>query len=340
MKKLITALMIMLIMFGCTNKRSERSSTGKSSLKMYAVDVFLNKDFFRESLLTFEKLNDCNIDLVTFQTADKLLNHVEENGNNTDIFLGLDNSLLVTVLQDSLLKQYESPQIENVNKNLIFDKSYHINPVFYSPLAFIYNKDAIEQIPSTFGAIQDGKLKQSIILTNPNNCSIGRNILIYSVAAFGRSGYRHFWRSIKNNVYTVTDNFNESYNMLLASEAPIIFGFQTSVLHDVSYKKSSRLKAVIPQEGSYNFIYGVGISSQTINIELSKKLVDYLLSISFQHLIPDSIKMFPVNTEVPLPKEMTELNKENVDFTNKFSTRWLKWKYHIWQQKWENIMLK
>ncbi len=303
-------------------------------ITVYATQIFLNTNFYENTFPIFEKLFKCRIKLISFSNVEKLLK--QNSQKKADLLLGLDNTWKYKIIADSILVSYQPANLKKVNDKLIFDKEHFIIPIYYSPLAFIYKKGELENVPKTFGAIQDGKLKDKIILTNVETSSIGRAALIWSVSAFKASGYRHFWRSIKNNIYQIVENQNVAYNMLLAGEAPIIIGYQTTPLNEENF--GSDYSAVIPQEGGFNLIFGVGISRNSQNLKLSHNFVDFLLSDLFQSLVQTEITMLPVSTDIILQKEFSELQKVNKNLTNELSDKMLNENLNNWLKKWQKIM--
>ncbi|MDP8201368.1 MAG: thiamine ABC transporter substrate-binding protein [Candidatus Tenebribacter burtonii] len=340
MKKIITFLIIILVL-SC-NKQNENEIPKKiRTLNIYAVDVFLNEDFYENIIPIFTDIIECEIVITKFTDALSMLEKAisEKDSTDIDVLIGIDNTLLFLAEEDSLLLQYESNNLLDIHEDLIFDKKHQINPVCYSNIAFNYNSYIISDPPITFGEMQDGKFKDQIILMDPRTSSIGRAMLYWSVAAFGRNGYGHFWRSIKENVFSIFDNQNDAYNAYLAGEAPMIVGLETTPIYHIQHDNTNKYKSTIPKEGGFKFIIGVGILKSSQKEYLSKKFVDFLLSKEFQELITKEMWMKPVNRKVMLPVDYEILPQITKDFTNELSTRRTSWQYNEWITKWKRIML-
>lgn len=341
MKKVFLFLSILLLI-SCINKDNKIISQEGEVLDIYVVDIFLNDDFYEHIIPIFTDIFECDVKITKFPDALSMLEQAiaEKDSTEIDLLVGLDNTLLFLAEQDSLLLGYESNNLNNVHKDLIFDKKHLINPVSYSNVAFNYNSYIISDPPLTFGEMQDGKFKDQIILLDPRSTSIGRAMLFWSVVAFGRNGYGHFWRSIKDNIFDIYDNQDEAYNAYLAGEAPMILGLETTPIYHIKQEGVDKYKSTIPQEGGFKFIQGVGILKSSEQMYLAQKFVDYLLSERFQEMVASEIWMKPVNMKVKLPVEFEILPQISEDHTEKLSTRQTRWQYDQWIAKWKRIMLK
>jgi thiamine transport system substrate-binding protein len=341
MKKIIILLFVILIL-SCNKQDENEIAEEIPTLNIYAVDVFLNENFYENIIPIFTNIFRCEVNVTKFSNALSMLEKAisEKDSTNVDLLFGIDNTLLFKTVQESLFIQYESNNLQNIHEYLILDKEHRINPVCYSNIAFNYNSYVISDPPITFGEMQDGKFKDQIIILDPRTSSLGRAMLYWSVAAFGRNGYSHFWRSIKENVSSIFDNQNDAYNAYLAGEAPMIIGMETTPIYHIQHDNTDKYKSTIPQEGGFKFIVGVGILRSTQNKYLADKFVDFLLSKDFQEMITEEMWMKPVNRKVKLSVDYEILPQVTNDYTNELSIRQTRWQYNEWIAKWKRIMLK
>ena len=341
MKKILIFLFVILLL-SCSKNDSNESSNKNRILNIYAVDVFLNEDFYENIIPIFTDIFGCKVNITKFPTALSMLDKAisEKDSTDIDLLFGIDNTLLFKAEQESIFIQYESNNLQYIHEDFIFDKGFRINPVCYSNIAFNYNSYVISDPPITFGEMQDGKFKDQIIIMDPRTSSIGRAMLFWSVAAFGRNGYGHFWRSIKDNVFSIYESQNDAYNAYLAGEAPMILGVETTPIYHLQHDNTDKYKSTIPQEGGFKFIVGVGILESTQNEYLADKFVDFLLSKDFQEMITEEMWMKPVNRKVKLPVDYEILPKITNDYTKELSIRQTKQQYNEWIAKWKRIMSK
>ena len=342
MKNLILLIFVNFLILSCSKQGENKIKEDTQILNIYAVDVFLNEDFYENIIPLFTSIFGCEVNITKFPNALSMIDQAisEKDSTYIDLLFGIDNTLLFKIEQESLFIQYESNNLQNIHEDLIFDKKYRINPVCFSNISFNYNSYVISDPPITFGEMQDGKFKNQIIIMNPKTSSLGRAMLFWSVAAFGRNGYGHFWRSIKDNVLSIYDNKNDGYNAYLAGEAPMILGMETTPIYHLQHDKTDKYRSTIPKEGGFKFIVGVGILESTKNEYLAEKFVDFLLSKDFQEMITEEMWMVPVNKKVKLPLDYEILPKITNDYTKVLSTKQTKLQYNEWIAKWNRIMLK
>jgi len=343
MKKiLILIILILILLLGCNKQETSEIANEIPELNIYAIEVFLNDDFYENIIPVFTKIFECEVNIIKFPDARSMLDKAisEKDSSDIDILFGIDNTLLFLANQDSLFLQYESNNLAYIPEDIIFDKEYRINPVCYSNIAFNYNSYVISDPPITFGEMQDGKFKDQIIIMDPRSSSLGRAMLFWSVAAFGRNGFGHFWRSIKDNVFNIYDNQDDAYNAYLAGEAPMILGLDTTPIFHTQNEHTEKYRSTIPKEGGFKFIEGVGILSSSQHKYYAKKFVDFVLSTEFQEKITNEMWMKPANKKVKLPPDYEILPKMTNDYTKDLSTRQTRLQYDEWIKKWKRIMLK
>lgn len=328
-------LFFFLLLIACSPSPEKDLSNSDKTLNIASIKVCLQQDDFSKALQRYEKKYGYKINIDVYPNLDSLFSDIDST--TVDIILGLNNILVEKVIQDSFLISAELSNFRYISENLIFDQSKTLVPIFYSPLAFIYDERKIENVPRTFGAIQDGKFKDKIILQDPATSEIGKAILIWSVAAFGTSGYRHFWRSIKDNVYQIVAHHNEAYDRLLAAEAPIIISYR-SIIHKTEHISSEQnFVTFIPTEGSFNCIYAAGIMKNSSNIKAAEIFLNYLLSEKFQRTIFSELNMIPVHKDIDYPS-FQQKQTVNTDLTNKLEHQYIGENYQVWQKRWQEIM--
>jgi thiamine transport system substrate-binding protein len=341
MNKIIWILILILILSGCFLKKKQEEDISNNSLHLFATDVFLNDTFYSEVMPVFENIFNCKVELTNFPNATVLLDELTNNDSiEVDVVFGLDNTLLYKTLRESLFIAYEAPNLRFIPQKYIIDKTSQMIPICFSPIAFIYDNKSIEKAPETFGEMQDGIFKDKIILLNPHTSSLGRAMLIWSVAAFGENGYSHFWRSVKENIFTIADDQEEGYNMFLAAQAPLIQAYSSLTVYHVKQEATDKFKSTIPQEGCFKVIKTAGIATRTKNVELAKHFIDFLLSDDFQTIVPERMWMYPCSKNIKLNSDYQLLPVVENDYTSQLSTRTVGRRISAWLNKWDSIMLK
>jgi thiamine transport system substrate-binding protein len=313
MRRILLLMVIAILILALSScKKSDsgiRGSREANVLKIYTYDSFVTWGLAEKTIPLFEEATGVRVVVESVGDAGNILNRLimEKNNPQADIVIGLDNTMLSRVLNEKVLLSYKSDNLQNIREIFHFDKTYHLTPYDYGYFAFVYDSYAIEEPPTTFGNIQDGIWKNKIAISDPRTSSPGLGLLLWTIATFGENGYLHFWRSIKNNILTVTSSWDEAYSMLLAGEVPIVLSYSTSPAYHLEIEGSSRYKAFIPLEGGYMQIEGAGIVKDTPNLDLAKSFIDFILTRDFQENIATTQWMYPVHDRILLPASYNEI---------------------------------
>ena len=346
MKKIIIKLLLiqfLLAMFSCSNREQQtRSGRVENVLKIYTYDSIVTWGLADKTIPLFEEKSGSKVVLESVGDAGNILNRLimEKRNPQADLVIGLDNTMLNRVLDEDLLVSYKSEKLNNIREIFHFDKTYHLTPYDYGYFAFVYDSYVIENPPTTFGNIQDGIWKNKLVISDPRTSSPGLGLLLWTIATFGENGYLHFWRSIKNNILTVSSSWDEAYSMFLAGEVPIVLSYSTSPAFHIEMEDNHRYKAFIPEEGGFMQIEGAGIVKDTPNLELAKSFIDFMLSLEFQEHIPTTQWMYPVHemvvlpfsfNEAPIPDKIRNQDLDLADMDSRTMERWL--------MRWIEIMI-
>jgi len=331
---------VILLITSCTQDRSEKSSLPTEELTIYYTQNLLNFEFWDEIFADFSSKAGFLIKTRSFSDSWELMQFYKnerDSSETVDLFLGIDNFILPDLQESDLiqpLKIIKSGEIE-----IDWDQSQDLFPLAYSYLGFIYNSEFLQDPPLTFGAMQDGIWKDSIIMFDPRNNSIGRGMLLWSVAAFGNNGYGHFLRSIKNNIFSNCSNFDNAYSQFLAREAPLVLALSTTSCYHNLQDSTNIYRSVIPTEGGFLYVWGAAAVKGTGNSNKIRQLYNYLHQTEFQAEIPLNLWMYPVVKDIKIPKVYSSCSKPVKILTIDLSRRNYKSNLGIWLKKWKKIML-
>jgi thiamine transport system substrate-binding protein len=293
MKQFIFFLISIVVMFGCSKQKKDTNTGNKAKLNIIYIKGLSEKEAIFEAGEIFADKFDINV--IDFAECYDAFESMKDSSFTADIFMGLDNTFYSKAMQESIFAEHVPKNTRlcestpGVYKNTLI-------PYEYSWLAFLYD-EATKEVPETFGKMQDGIHKDEFIITNPGTTSLGRLMLLWSIKAFGMNGYGHFWKSIKDNIFTVSETSEEAISMFLAKEAPITLGLSTNDVLD------KQRKAFIPKEGGVRFVKSMAIFADSPNTAAAKDFMEIVLAERFQSEIMKHERMFPVNKNVELTAE-------------------------------------
>ncbi|MBI4043074.1 MAG: thiamine ABC transporter substrate-binding protein [Deltaproteobacteria bacterium] len=296
---------LILSLVSCT--RGKKSEVPE--LVIYTYSSFTSEWGLQPKVIPpFEKECHCKVRVVGTEDTGAMLNRLLLEGEKTkaDVVIGIDNSLAHKALDGNLLLAYQPAGLSNVPEELLFDKSFRLIPFDYSYYAIIYDSEKLPNPPRSLRELANPLYRRKIILEDPRTSTPGLGFLLWSVGVFGEK-YLEFWHSLKPNILTISPGWDMAYGMFTKGEAPMVLSYITSPAYHRIHEKSERYKAALFSEGHYLQIEGAGIVASTDQLELARKFIDYLLSVSFQQYVPLHNYMFPVNRKTPLPEAFTKL---------------------------------
>jgi len=283
---------------------------GARQLVVYTYDSFVSWGPARAIEEKFEAMFP-GVDLVWVAVGDssemlsRLIAELKLGVPTADVFLGLADVELPRALAHKVFQPLDPAQIPNladVPEDLLFDKTGHVLPYDHGYVTFVYDAELLPQelVPRTLDDLLRPELRGKIILTDPRTSSPGLSFLLWTIAYYGE-GWLDYWRKLIPNVLTITKGWSEAYDMFLAGEAPIVLSYSTDTAYSYIEHGSLRYRVITPDGEAFRQIEGMGIVRGTDEPELAHALLNLVLSVEIQELIPTTQWMFPVNAKAKLP---------------------------------------
>jgi thiamine transport system substrate-binding protein len=154
-------------------------------------------------------------------------------------------------------------------------------------------------------------MKRALLLEDPRTSTPGLAFVLF-VDAVKRRGASVFFEKLPPQWVTLAAGWDQAYGLFLKQEAPLVWSYTTSqAFHRAHGDREDRYRALIPDEGAPIQIEGAFIvagNHQTdASRELSRKLLEYLMSPSAQAKIPTTQWMWPARENTPLPDSFRRL---------------------------------
>ena len=230
-----------------------------------------------------------------------------------DVFFGVDNTFLSRAITADIFLPYDSQLLAHINASLQLDQKNRLLPVDYGDVCINYDKEWFKKNkitpPTDLTDLIKPKYKGLTVVENPANSSPGMAFLLATIGRFGEQGYLEFWRKLRDNKVIIANGWEDAYYGHFTSaskgDRPIIVSYASSPAAAVYYAEKPLIEAptaaLVADNNAFRQIEFVGIIKGTKELELSKKLVDFMLSKHFQEDIPLQMFVFPANTTVSLP---------------------------------------
>ena len=238
----------------------------------------------------FEAECSCDLEMVGAGDGAALLARLKLEGarSKADIVLGLDTNLIAAAKDTELFEpvsikaNYAVPGGWNDNLFTPFDWGY---------FAFVQNSDVATV--SNFKALADSDLK--IVIQDPRSSTPGLGLLMWVKAAYG-SEAKNIWSDLADNIVTVTAGWSEAYGMFLEGEADMVLSYTTSPAYHIIVEEDNSKSYAEFDEGHYMQIEVAAKLKSTDQDELADKFLRFMVSDTFQEIIPTTNWMFPAVT--------------------------------------------
>ncbi len=269
-------------------------------LTVYAYDSFSGDWGPAADLIPqFEQKTGIKVELVGAGDAVEMLSRIELEGSGTDadVVIGISDDFAYRAYE--YLEPYDSPYLESIPEELIFDKEHRLIPFDYGYFAFVYDSQSGIRKPESLSDLASDEYKGNVILIDPRTSSVGLGLLLWTYNLYGED-YMAWWLSMKEKALTITDGWSSAYGLFTEGEAPIVLSYTTSPVYHVMNENTDRYEALIFPEGHEATIEGMGIIKGTDKREEAEAFIDFMLT---EGQLPTAIanSMYPVNTTIELP---------------------------------------
>lgn len=270
----------------------------------------------KEIIATFEKANRAKVAFVKSGDAGAALVQaiLSKDAPMADVFFGVDNTFLSRALASGIFVPYPSPALAQIPDRFKLDPQNRLLPVDYGDVCLNYDKKWFRNKglapPTGLEDLVKPAYKGLAVVENPATSSPGMAFLLATIGHFGSEGYLDFWKKLRANNVLVANGWEDAYygHFTAASKGdrPIVVSYASSPPAAVHYSSvplaEAPTAAVVGNLSAFRQIEFAGILKGSKHPKLAEKLVDFLLSPTFQEDLPLQMFVFPVHPEARLPK--------------------------------------
>ena len=276
-----------LLLSGCADTSSEQTVT------LVAHDSFAISD---ESIAEFEEQSGYRLEILRTGDAGSLTNRLVLTKESPigDVVFGIDNTFRGVA-----------------DENEIIDGP--LSEVNYSDVCLNYDRVWFEQNkiapPTSWKDLTDPTYRGLTVVSNPLTSSPGLAFLATTVAGFGEAGFERYWQDLNANEVKVAAGWEEAYFTEFSGSAgmgvyPIVLSYSSSPAAEIREDGESQTVALLDE--CFRQIEYIGVLDGAQNTQGAKKLVEFLLSESFQSTMPGLMYVYPVNQDAEIPSEWSK----------------------------------
>lgn len=313
------------------------SAMAQDTLTVYTYDSFASEWGPGPAVeAAFEKQCNCDLNFVALDDGVSILNRLRLEGKDTkaDIVLGLDDSLLTEAKVTGLLAKTKIDY-----SNLVVPAGWSDDtfvPFDYGYFAFVYNKNELQNPPTSLKELVEQRDDLKIIYQDPRTSTPGQGLLLWMKSVFGDS-VDQAWSSLASKTVTVTKGWSEAYSMFLKGEADMVLSYTTSPAYHLIAESDDSYATASFSEGHYLQVETAARVNTSAHPELGEQFLNFMLSDEFQSIIPTGNWMYPVK-DVVLPEGFNTLDvpQNTLSYDQEKVTAQRK----AWIREWQNALTK
>ena len=348
----ITVATLGLLAAGCG---SDGSSSGTpAAITLVAYDSFPpEKTSLNTALDNFTKSTGIAVKIVIAGDAGTMVTKAKLTAGNPegDVMWGVDNTLLSAVLDGKVFSQYEPNEWNAISTNLTaLVPGHELTPVDFGDVCINYdiNWFTTHNIdpPRSLDDLTEPAYKDLLVVENPSTSSPGLAFLMATVAHSGKNGWQDYWRALRANGVEVVDGWTTAYEDEFSGAAgstgsrPLVVSYGSSPPAEVIFADPPRTDAptAVVESTCFRQVEFTGVLRGTKHENEARKLVDFLISETFQNELPLNLFVYPARTDAVLPPEFTKFavvasSPLTIDPADIADNR------QQWQDEWTTIVL-
>jgi thiamine transport system substrate-binding protein len=314
---LVLSVLALAVLSGCGDDDTGDGGdepAASVTLRLLTHDSFAISD---EVLGAFTDETGIEVELLQGGDAGTVVNQaILTKGNpQADVLFGVDSTFLSRALDEDLFIPYEADGLDEVDDAFLLDPEHRVTPIDYGDVCLNYDKawfaDAGLDVPDSLDDLVDPAYRDLLVVENPATSSPGLAFLLATIAELGEDGWQAWWAQLRDNGVEVTSGWEDAYygefsgGATSEGDRPLVVSYASSPPAEVIYAEPPVDEAPtgVITAGCYRQIEGAGILAGTDHEEAAGRLIDFMLSETFQADVPLSMFVYPVRSGVELPAE-------------------------------------
>ena len=305
-----------------TPQTSQTSQTSSASSPTESVDVagttvtLVTHDSFgvdKQTLADFEKSTGITVKLLAQGDVGEEVSKLILTKDNPlgDAVFGIDNTFASKALDAGLLQPYDSPAAQNGSQNYSVDPQHRLTAIDYGDVcinvdhAWFADKKVPE--PVTFEDLTKPEYKNLLVIESAETSSPGLAFLLATIAHFGQDGWQSYWKSLQANGLKIDAGWEDAYTVDFSGSTgkgayPLVLSYASSPPDEVADGMTTAPTGAL-LDTCFRQIEYAGVLAGAKNPVAAQKVVDFLLSSTYQEQIPQEMYMYPVDSSVSLPAD-------------------------------------
>ncbi len=282
--------------------------------------VLMTHDSFavsREVLDAFTAETGIEVELLAAGDAGAALNRAALTRARplADVLFGVDEGLLARARAAEVFEPYRSPALAAVDPVYRLADDHLVTPIDVGFVGFNLDPAWFDATgtprPTSLADLADPAYARLTVVTDPATSSPGLTLLLGTIGAWGEEDAFAWWGALRAGGVAVRSGWSDAYYgdfTRYGGDRPIVLSYASSPAAEVMFAESP----VDPDDPptvnlvcdgcSVRQVETAGILAGTPRRAEAERLIDFLLSETFQADVPGTMFVYPVRSGVPLPE--------------------------------------
>lgn len=296
------------------------SGSGNDTVRLVTYESFA---ISAETLDEFMRGTGLEVEVIRTGDSGAMVNRaiLTKENPEADVLFGIDNNLISRALDEDLFVQYRATGFDELPPRLQVDVDDRATPIDTGDVCINFDREYFQKKnvdpPQALADLAKTEYKDLLVVENPASSTPGLAFMLATVAVFGADGYLDFWQSLRDNGVRIENSWDTAYYGQFSGgsgggDRPLVVSYASSPAAEVIFAEDeleeSPTAAVL--DTCYEQIEFAGVLSNSENEAGAKKLLDFMLTKSYQEDIPLNNFVYPVLPEATLPPEFTKFAPE------------------------------
>ncbi|WP_420451015.1 thiamine ABC transporter substrate-binding protein [Ilumatobacter sp.] len=270
------------------------------------------------SLAEFTEATGIDVEILVAGDAGTMLSKAELTAGNPegDVMWGIDNSLISRAIDSGVFEPYVADGLDAVPSRFVdLVPEGEATPVDFGDVCVNYDIAALDEAgiepPSSLDDLADPAYADLLVVQDPASSSPGLAFLLATVDEYGVDGWQDYWSRLRDNGVEVVDGWTQAYYdrfSYAGGDRPLVVSYGSSPPFEVVFAEEELDAAPtgVVESTCYRQVEFAGVLAGTDRPDEARRLVDHLISTSFQATLPLDVFVFPVNEGVELDPVFVE----------------------------------
>jgi thiamine transport system substrate-binding protein len=284
------------------------SSGEPDTITLLAYDSF-KAGVTESTFAEFTEATGVEVEVIAAGDAGAMVNQAILSKDNplADVVFGVDDTFLSRAIEAEIFLPHQAEGLETVPSDLLRDDQL-VTPIDFGDVCINYDKDWFTESGTEPPKTLEDVRQQAPLLAvqHPATSSPGLAFVLATIDVFGEEGWLDFWADLRDGGVEVTSSWDDAYYASFTrygGDRPLVVSYASSPPAEVLFSEvpTDTAPTGVITAGCYRQVEYAGVLAGTEHEDLAGRLIDYMLTVDFQELVPESWFVFPVNGEAELP---------------------------------------